>query len=186
MVSTLRSLSSTFVNLPQSASESRFLYVSGFTVRLKEVIACSSKPTRHLDVLAFFYPDRIRAASRLPPAMLPFSISSFECSFCPRSDCHREHKLFSLGRSDTMIGVYKQSYQAGMTCTHLPCLPLPRCTHEICPSSFCYCWGLSGVSVPLRERGYTGRCTGNPGPAHYPAPLRHSSWKLGHQMLQAC
>lgn len=51
----------------------------------------------------------------------PFlSISSIrECSCWPRSVCHSEHKRFSLGRSDSMTGVYKQAYQAGMT----PCPP---------------------------------------------------------------
>lgn len=59
----------------------------------------------------------------LHPPMLSFSISPFcECSCCPRSVCHREHKLFSLGCSDSMIGVYKQAYPAGMTCSHLPTL----------------------------------------------------------------
>lgn len=53
--------------------------------------------------------------------MLSFSISSYrECCCCLRSVCHREHKLFSLGCSDSMIGVYKQSYQKGW---HVPTSP---------------------------------------------------------------
>lgn len=117
-------------------------------------------------------------------SMLFFSISSFcECSCCPRSICHREHKLFSLGCSDSMIGVYKQAYQAGMTCTHLlPHTLLPPKTLEYVLPALLPCFSVShfhsGREYLLHEVGYTSCCPGNPGPAHYPAPLRHSSLQI--------
>lgn len=66
-----------------------------------------------------------------------------EGSCCPRSVCHGEHKLFSLGRSDSSIGVYKQ---AGVTCTNLSSCPPPPADMEICPCNRLSRW--FGVSDP--------------------------------------
>lgn len=78
-----------------------------------------------------------------------------------------------------MIGVYKQSYQAGMTCTHLShTLLSPTDMEYVLPAlcaTVCLLLTLCGSDCPLHEMDYTSLCLGNPGPAHYPAPLRHSS-----------
>lgn len=132
-------------------------------------------------------------ASHLPPAVFSLSLSvslsplrpSF---FALRSLCHREHKLFShWPRRLNDWCVQTTRVREGMTCSPDPS-PSPASAtlrtpdmsvlasipHNHPPSSltcfffffFCTRWG------------YTSRCPGNPGPAHYSAPLRHSSLEI--------
>ena len=145
--------------------------------------------------------NSVRPPSRLllapPPAMLSISISSFcECSRRPRSVCHREHKLFSLGCCDSMIGVYKQAYQAGMTCTPLtPSSPAPQTSNmsfllslslPLSPSlSLFLCLSLT-PSVPCMRWVTQAAALGIPGQLIILHPWDTAHCKLGHQTMQAC
>lgn len=98
--------------------------------------------------LLFAYTPLSRLAQT--PSLSVTSIRESIC--CPRSVCHREHKLFSLGHGDSMIWVYKQAYQAGIW--HLAVL-FPSSSLALSPSHRqTYCTSLSHththtVSLPL-------------------------------------
>lgn len=118
-----------------------------------------------------------------PPAMLSISISSLCLSFLPEVSLSQRTQAF-LTRLQRLNDWCVQTTTSGRDDMHPDPLtpPSPHAllyTYQICPScplccSVSPCLSLA-MSVPLHEVGYTSRCPGNPGPAHYSAPLRHSS-----------
>lgn len=117
----------------------------------------------------------------LHPPCIP---SPFPCSVSvAQGQIVTEHKLIPLGFQrfndwcvQTSISNRNDMYPP----------PQPPPSHSLSPAdteyvlpvpsaTVCLSLTLGGSECPLHEVGYTSCCPGNPGPAHYPAPLRHSS-----------
>lgn len=135
----------------------------------RDVFVCWGQDAAHKGRSLIFTPSSLCCVFFLHPQCFPSPFRVSVCSRCPRSVCHREHKLFSLGCSDSMIGVYKQAYQAGMTCTQLPPKALLY-RYQICPSCL-----FATVSLPVSHLQWVSPSWGG---LHRPLPLESQANSL--------
>lgn len=185
MVSTLTSLSATFANLLWSAlgvcflslclyRKDHFFWLShSLEEKMKGRLFLGTRP-RSIKLMSFSQPPP-PLHQHAPPAMLSFSISPFCPFLLPGVSLSQRAQAFLTwpGRFDDWGVQIEPRWQARSSRLE----PLQISDVSFLPSllqslslSFTY------NECPRHEVAYTGRCPGNPGPAHYPAPVRHSSW----------